>query len=219
MTTDIADKKITLAECEKVIERGLVTFVEVGEALLTIRYEKLYIQTHKTFEEYCRERWGMSKTHANRQIEAATIAGKLAPIGVTPPNESVARELAPLKDDPEKMAAALQEAKEQAPSGTPTAKQVGEVVSKRVKRPSLRLVGARRGRPDPVTEWSVNRRTYKGQVTGSRDLLSRFLRGEKVSRQQIERVLTKDELDPLLREIKDTHLGLEEFAKRVQEGR
>ncbi len=37
------------------------TFYEVGNALLQIRDERLYRQTHSTFEEYCREKW--SKNH------------------------------------------------------------------------------------------------------------------------------------------------------------
>jgi hypothetical protein len=87
-----------LAELEQVIERGLETFVEVGEALRRIRDERLYRESHKTFEAYCRERWGMSRQRAHQQIEAASIAGTLSTI-VDIPNEAVARELAPLKDD------------------------------------------------------------------------------------------------------------------------
>jgi hypothetical protein len=42
------------------------------------------------------QRWGMSKTHANRQIDAASVAEVLTPMGVKP-SERVARELAPLR--------------------------------------------------------------------------------------------------------------------------
>ena len=62
----------------------------------------LYKESHDTFEKYCRERWGWSKRHANRQVEAANTAEILTPVGVIP-NERVARELAPLKGDPETM--------------------------------------------------------------------------------------------------------------------
>src|SRR5262245_50156082 len=85
-----------LIECEAVIERGLATFVEVGQALLRIRDERLYRATHKTFEEYCRERWGWSRRHVNRQIEAAGVVQNLGPIGPIPAHESQARVLAPL---------------------------------------------------------------------------------------------------------------------------
>ena len=49
----------TLAECEDVINRGLATFVEVGNALLRIRDERLYRAEFGTFEAYCRQRWQM----------------------------------------------------------------------------------------------------------------------------------------------------------------
>jgi hypothetical protein len=41
----------------------------------------------------CRQRWGWSKTHANRQAEAANTAKVLTPIGVTPTNEAQAPDL------------------------------------------------------------------------------------------------------------------------------
>ena len=97
-----------LAECEKVIERGLATFVQVGEALLEIRDGVLYRETHSTFEDYCRERWGMDRTYAHRHIEAAKIT-ELLPIGNNPATESVARELAPLKNDERELVQACRE--------------------------------------------------------------------------------------------------------------
>jgi hypothetical protein len=89
-----------LAELEGVIERGLQTFIEVGRALLEIRDSRLYRENYSTFEAYCRERWGMSRAHAYRQIEAAQVAEMMSPIGDIP-NEAQARALAPLKDDEE----------------------------------------------------------------------------------------------------------------------
>ena len=60
----IPAEKTKLAECEKVIERGRIIFQEVGSALLEIRDSRLYRESHKTFEDYCQEKWSMSKTHA-----------------------------------------------------------------------------------------------------------------------------------------------------------
>jgi len=51
----------SLADLETIIERGLATFVEVGTALLDIRRDRLYRETHETFEAYCRERWGFGR--------------------------------------------------------------------------------------------------------------------------------------------------------------
>jgi hypothetical protein len=49
-----------LETLERVIESGLRTFVEVGEALMEIRDQRLYQDA--TFEDYCRERWGISQS-------------------------------------------------------------------------------------------------------------------------------------------------------------
>jgi hypothetical protein len=86
-----------LKRCEAIIERNLKTFINVGNALLNIRDNRLYRDTHKTFETYCRERWGWSKTHANRLVEAASVTQNLTPTGVIPTNERQLRPLANLK--------------------------------------------------------------------------------------------------------------------------
>ena len=92
-----------LRELEGMIHTGLKTFVEVGNALREIRDSRLYKgQGYPNFEEYCRERWGWSRSYAHRQIEAADTAEVLLPIGNQPANEAQARELTPLaKEDPE----------------------------------------------------------------------------------------------------------------------
>jgi hypothetical protein len=51
---------------------------------LEIRDSRLYRQEFDTFEDYCRERWKMSKTNANRLIDAAEVATNVTPIGVIP---------------------------------------------------------------------------------------------------------------------------------------
>lgn len=91
-----------LVECEGVIERGLNTFYEVGAALAEIRESRLYRISHGTFEDYCRERWGMNRAHANRLISAAGVVDNLDPIGSIPTTESQARELAPLEPEVQK---------------------------------------------------------------------------------------------------------------------
>jgi hypothetical protein len=123
--TLVADEVSQLASCEAVIERGLQTFSEVGTALLTIRDQRLYRATHSTFEEYCRERWMFSKTHANRMIEASEIVGNLAPIGAKPTSESQVRPLAGL--EPENQRIIWEQAIEESDGGQPTAAKVDEV--------------------------------------------------------------------------------------------
>jgi hypothetical protein len=79
-----------LVELESVVERGLQTFIEVGNALREIRDGHLYQATHGTFESYCRERWHVSRAHAYRLMAAAGQAS-LSPTGDIPANEHQAR--------------------------------------------------------------------------------------------------------------------------------
>ena len=110
-TTDYATR---LAELEQIVEEGLETFVAVGEALREIRDSRLYREQHKTFEAYCRERWGWDRRNANRYVEAAEIARRLGSIdpnscdlalGVA--NVGQARAIAPLYSEDEAKAAEL----------------------------------------------------------------------------------------------------------------
>lgn len=83
-----------LAGYEAKIKSGLTSFIEVGEALSAIRDQRLYRATHGTFEDYCRERWKMSKRHCDRLIESADVVQNLGPTGPTITSERQARELA-----------------------------------------------------------------------------------------------------------------------------
>lgn len=122
--TDV--ERSELSELEKKIERGLGTFVEVGDALLKIRDGRLYRDSHGTFEEYCRERWGMSRRHANRLIESAEVSLTLGPTGPKPATERHARPLAQV--EPEHRREVWQRAVDTAPEGKVTASHVESVV-------------------------------------------------------------------------------------------
>ncbi len=62
---------------EKPIEQSLAAFYEAGNSLDRIRYARLYREHHSTFEEYCRKRWGISRTHASRLIKAYHVVENL----------------------------------------------------------------------------------------------------------------------------------------------
>lgn len=121
-----------LFDCEKAIERGLKTFVEVGHALLTVRDKRLYRHRFATFEEYVRGRWGMSVRHAHRLCDAAGVVDNLAvqssepAVTVLPASESQARPLAklPAAQQPE----VWKEAVKSAPGAQVTARHVEETV-------------------------------------------------------------------------------------------
>lgn len=88
----------------------------MGTALLEIRDSRLYRETHSTFENYCRDRWGMNRRYANRIIEAAVVVENLGPIGPKlpstgtdqlvslPTHESQARPLAKLEPEQQRTA-------------------------------------------------------------------------------------------------------------------
>ena len=79
-----------LTELELTIERGRDTFVAVGQALLEIQSKKLYRENFRTFEAYCRERWGFSRQRAYQLTAGARVAGQIG----RPIPESHARQLA-----------------------------------------------------------------------------------------------------------------------------
>jgi hypothetical protein len=122
-----------LQDFESTIQRGLQTFYEVGSALMAIREQRLYRAEYGTFEDYCRDRWGMSKTNANRLVQSAEVVENLTPIGVKPENEAQTRPLAklPADEQPE----AWQEAVERS-GGKPTGKIVQQVVQERTQPPA-----------------------------------------------------------------------------------
>lgn len=133
-----------LAELEAVIERGLQTFVDVGTALMEIRDSRLYRETHGTFEDYCRERWGMVRRQADRLIEAAEVTANLRPTGpILPTAERQARPLASFPADTQRQV--WQRAVETAPNGKVTARHVEQTVVEY----KAELTAAR-----PLPEWA-----------------------------------------------------------------
>ncbi|MEG4984681.1 hypothetical protein QUB08_02705 [Microcoleus sp. BR0-C5] len=123
-------ERARLEELESIVENGLQTFYEVGKALDEIREQKLYRESHKTFDAYCREKWGIAKQTANRFIAAAQVIENLTPMGVKiPANERQVRPLTGLS--PELQLEIWQEALESSPNGMPTGAAVQRLVEQR----------------------------------------------------------------------------------------
>ncbi|WP_230966483.1 hypothetical protein [Nostoc sp. NZL] len=59
---------------ERKVERA---FFEAGKALIELRDRKLYRSTHKTFEEYCRDRFGHNRRQSYLLMDAAVIFDNL----------------------------------------------------------------------------------------------------------------------------------------------
>lgn len=117
-----------LAELETVIERGLKTFVEVGNALLEIRDKRLYRAEYATFEAYCRQRWGLRQSRAYQLLDAAEVVGNLksSTIVELPANEAQVRPLAKLT--PAEQRQAWEKAVETAPNGKITAAHIEQTI-------------------------------------------------------------------------------------------
>lgn len=45
--------------CEQMIANGLIIASSVVRSMIQIKQEKLYRETHGTFEDYCRDKFGM----------------------------------------------------------------------------------------------------------------------------------------------------------------
>jgi len=126
------DESRDFVRLEKIVERGLNTFLEVGNALTEIHDRRLYRCEYKTFEAYCRDKWKMDRTYAHR-IMAAAETVEMLPMGNKPTSERQARPLAKLPA--EKRPEAWQRAVDRADGGQPTAADV-EAVVEEVKQPS-----------------------------------------------------------------------------------
>ena len=118
---------------ERQVERA---FYQAGLALQTLRDQKLYRSTHKTFQEYCQDRFNFSRSYSYRLINAVKIVDNISKNvanwqqnsnNILPTTESQVR---PLKSLPsaELQSIAWSQAVEKASGKVPTAKIVKEVV-------------------------------------------------------------------------------------------
>ncbi len=71
--------------CEGIIQTGLKTFYEVGNALATIRDNRLYRAEHSTFEHYCQAKWDMTKKRANQLISTSHVCENIHTMGTIVP--------------------------------------------------------------------------------------------------------------------------------------
>ena len=67
----------TLVATKSTIERGMSSFIDVGNALSAIANEKLYQPDYKDFDEYCQKRWGFSKSTGYNYIKSAATAQRV----------------------------------------------------------------------------------------------------------------------------------------------
>ncbi|MDF5732605.1 MAG: hypothetical protein PUP92_32575, partial [Rhizonema sp. PD38] len=123
---------------ERVVEKS---FYEAGKALRELRDRKLYRSTHKTFFEYCKDRFGYSSRRLpDLLIEAAAIVNNLSekcdPLDlILPTNERQVRPLTKL--EPDQQWEAWQLSVEKAGGKVPTARIVSDVVQHITERTNV----------------------------------------------------------------------------------
>jgi hypothetical protein len=129
---------------EHQVERA---FYEAGKALRELHSRKLYRNTHKTFEEYCQDRFGFERRHPYRLIEATKVVDNLRKMcpnwtqnemvtltissdseQILPTNESQVRPLVSL--EPEVQRTAWELSVQEAGGKVPSARLVQSVVDK-----------------------------------------------------------------------------------------
>jgi hypothetical protein len=170
---------------ERKVERA---FFEAGKALMELRDRKLYRSTHKTFEEYCRDRFAHNRRQSYLLMDAAVIFDNLEQKcdrndHILPTNEWQIRPLSKLDPDiqPEAWEQAVESANGKVPSHrivkdavqrimertqVPNTYQLGEVCQILAKdNPELRGKGGCWGIVSHVGEFSCTVKTWDGEYT------------------------------------------------------
>jgi hypothetical protein len=134
-------ESVRLAELEAIVTDGLNTFVTVGRALAEIRDSGLYRQTHTTFEGYCHDQWGLTRTRAYELISASEIVERVSEISdIAPTKEGQAKELRGL---PAETAAEVMRTAHEQTAGKVTATAIKQARQEIAPKPE---------RPDPWAE-------------------------------------------------------------------
>ena len=93
------EERQELHDLEGRIRRDWQAFLNVGEALITIRDKRLYRERHQTFDEYCDKVWHFTRQRAYQLMTAHEIAGNVSTTGLHITSERQARPLATLSID------------------------------------------------------------------------------------------------------------------------
>ena len=155
------NEKAELDTLEGIIEREMKSFMDVGNALLTIRDRQLYREQFRNFKAYCTERWGMSKNYANRLISGSQVAANLsghgapgrqlcAPCEIQPTSEYQIRPLTVL--EPAQQCEVWEEAVRTADGKVVTYKQVKALVAELIGPPHSPPPQKKQEDPEPFSD-------------------------------------------------------------------
>ncbi len=183
-----------LEKLEGVIKRDLAAFYRVGMALMTINNERLYRTTEgRTFEQYCKETWDVSKRQAYRLMDGALVyenlnnilcpngtlfedaENSLSTIGgqtTLPLNERQIRPLVKFKNNPQQLANVWKTASRLAKNSNkkPTAAIVKRVVKDYLGENIEKAVRkAKEAAPDQVNDvFMAAFNSFADQITAAR---------------------------------------------------
>lgn len=79
-----SEEKAELARHENTLQQVQQAQLDAGRALRAIHKQRLYRESHATFEDYCLDRWGIKRQQAYRLIDAVEVIDSLHEAGVTP---------------------------------------------------------------------------------------------------------------------------------------
>ncbi len=129
------DEEIERHRLELKVER---VFYEAGTALRQLRDRRLYRSTHRTFEEYVKDRFGYNRISAHHRIAAVEVIDNLLTNGeqILPTSERQVRDLAPLKPDIQRKV--WQQAVEQADGKVPSGRIVKGIVERLKEKPLIK---------------------------------------------------------------------------------
>lgn len=88
-----------LEHLESVIEKGVSTFMAVGNALAEIRTSRLYREQYETFEQYCLERWEFTAARGRQLMSAVEAIASLPEHLPKPARAAHAEALAAVDED------------------------------------------------------------------------------------------------------------------------
>ncbi|MEH2152792.1 hypothetical protein [Nostoc sp.] len=118
---------------ERKVERA---FFEAGKALIELRDRRLYRSTHKTFDEYCLDRFGYNRSRSYQLVDAAVVVDNLQKcpqiVDILPTAEGQVRPMTKL--EPQEQHEAWLRAVELAGGKVPTGRIVKDVVQRIIER-------------------------------------------------------------------------------------
>lgn len=196
-----AEDRAFLNEQENIIDVGKRAYLKLGTALLQIRDYKngILYKRYGTFENYCRERWEISRSYAHRLMDAVGIRQDLLPRGndsedtVLQTTEKQIRALGQLKT-PELRRIAWKEAAETAGEEPIRASDVAKAVRATMVRHGVTLRESER-----------NRRQHPKCYRLLKTDLTKIRRSLGDLRKEITNLENKETIESILAQI-ETHL-------------